>query len=109
MDSDRIADKTAPPWHRGHSSAASYQADIPIPRALARSFVFAEGLFNSPIARHCPCRKSIGPGGSRGLQIRWRALGVLGRFDSCLFRITTVRCRPRPSENSPELPKNTDS
>src|SRR5690242_11600091 len=30
--------------------------------------------------------KSIGSGDSRGLQIRWRAPGVLGRFDSCLFR-----------------------
>src|SRR5215471_8763116 len=31
-------------------------------------------------------RKSIGSGDSRGLQTRWRAPGVLGRFDSCLFR-----------------------
>ena len=31
-------------------------------------------------------RKSIGSGDPRGLQIRWRAPGVLGRFDSCLFR-----------------------
>ena len=34
--------------------------------------------------------KSIGSGDSRGLQTRWRAPGVLGRFDSCLFRSRPV-------------------
>ena len=31
-------------------------------------------------------RKRNSPGGVRGLQIRWEAPGVSGRFDSCLFR-----------------------
>src|SRR5215831_12838730 len=49
--------------------------------------------------------KSIGSGDSRGLQTRWRAPGVLGRFDSCLFRhivARPLRFRPR----NPDLPTN---